>query len=439
MKKLLFSLMGLFLFSAIAVSQEDPKKALGKASRALSAYILNPTDNDVKLEEAKKMIEVAVASDDIAKQCKAWQKRGEIYNSFSDKDIAMMSLGTDPNFVPKYVDAPLIAAESFEKAYSLAEKKYEKKDALSGLNEAAKKLNQIGNYQINNQDYAGAFKSLEKVYASNSVLEKNGAETVIPAEEMKNQKFVMAYCAFASGNKEASGKLFKELYEAGSDEPTVYAQHFNNLNEAKDADAVKVLEEGRAKFPENTEILFAEINYYITAGDYVKLEAILKKAIEAEPTNPSVRSALGNVYMNLFNEEYATDPNSEKATGYFDKALDYFKQAIEIEPKQFDAIYSIGSLYFNKAVEIVKVANELPLKEAKKFDAMTKEANGLMETALPYFKKSEAINPNDNNTLIALSEIFARMNDFDTSNEFKKRLEVVKKGGQNDASYFTNE
>ncbi|HHM21179.1 MAG TPA: tetratricopeptide repeat protein [Bacteroidetes bacterium] len=437
MKKFLFSLIALFFITTIAYSQTDPKKALSKAGRALSAYHLNPTDNDDKLEEAKNMIETAIQSDDIATQAKAWLTRGEIYIAYADKDMAAMMLSTDPGtYVPKYPDAPYIAAESFEKALSVAKKKYEIKDALKGLKEAGNKLNQIGNYQINVKDYAGAYKSLKKVYDINNTLKEKGSETVIDDSELKNQKYVMAYCADASNQSDEARRWFKELYEEGTDEPSVYAKYFNILLAEKDDNALKVLEEGRTKFPDNTEILFAEINYYINLGDLEKLKSILQKAIEAEPNNPSVRTALGNVYMNLFTEEYAKNGDSELANDYFKKSLDYFNQAIELDAKQFDALYSIGSLYYNKAVEIIKVANDLPLNEAKKYDELSKQANELMETALPYFQKAESINPNDNNTLIALSEIYARKNDFEKSKEFKKRLEILQSGGTNKSSYF---
>ena len=350
-----------------------------------------------------------------------------------------MSVGNDPEFVPSYIDAPYVAAEAFEKALGIAVKKYEKKDALEGLNEAGRKLNQIGNYQINAEDYVGAYKTLSKVLTVNNALAEKGGEAVIQAEEIGNQKFVVAYCASAAGDAEAAGGLFKELYDAGSEEPTVYAQYGSYLLTSGDEEAgVKVLEEGKVKFPgKNTEILFALINYHIGKGNFEILEGILKDAIKAEPTNPSVRSALGNVYMNLYTDEYSANGETEVATGYFDKSMDYFNQAIEIEPKQFDAIYSIGSLYFNKAVEMIKVANELGLDKESviKYNKLVAESNSLMETALPYFQKAEGINPNDNNTLIALTEIYARMNDFEKSKEFKQRLENVKNGETNEA-YF---
>jgi hypothetical protein len=59
------------------------------------------------------------------------------------------------------------------------------------------------------------------------------------------------------------------------------------------------------------------------------------------------------------------------------------------------------------------------------------------DKALPYFKKAESINSNDQNTLIALKEIFAKKNDMKMSGEFKSRLETVQGGGKNAKSYFT--
>ena len=64
------------------------------------------------------------------------------------------------------------------------------------------------------------------------------------------------------------------------------------------------------------------------------------------------------------------------------------------------------------------------------------EVEELFSEALPYFKKVEKLDPNDRNTLIALKEIFARNNDFDTSNEFKMRLEKIEAGETIEKSYF---
>ena len=142
--------------------------------------------------------------------------------------------------------------------------------------------------------------------------------------------------------------------------------------------------------------------------------------------------------MNIFTEEFKKDRNSEQTQKYFDEALKYFEKALELDAKMYDAVYSIGSLYFNKAVELLKYGNTLDLKQQDEYNKVNEEANGLMEKALPYFKKAESMNANDSNTLIALSEIFARMNDFEKSSEFKSRLQIIKDGGENKSSYFND-
>ncbi len=439
MKKVVFGLLAMLFFTNIITAQEDPEKALSKADKALAAYAqnLDPSNAEGKLKEAIELIDFASAAEVNKGKVRTWQTKGEIYNALADQDLTNMI--KNPDYAPKYPTAPVVAAESFIKAAELASKKYETKDAIKGLQEAAGKLNNIGNSQIKSADYAGAYNSLNMVMKIDEVVRKNGGDPVIGEADMSNHKYVVAYCASAAGNKEAAGNLFKELYEAGSEESAVYSQYFDYLYQSGNTDeAWKVFDKGQAKFPSSSEILFAGINAKIAEKDYDKLKLMLGKAIEAEPNNPSIYAALGNVYMSLFNEAYAKDNNSTEAKGYFDESLSYFNQAIKIDPNQFDATYSIGSLYFNKAVELIRIANGLPMdKESqKKYKTMTEEAKGLMATALPYFQKTEKMQPNDINTLIALSEIYARTSELEKSSEFKKRLEKARAGQDVGPSYF---
>jgi len=441
MKKVVFGLLAMFLFSNLVSAQEDPEKALNKADKALAAYVqsLDPATNEAKLKEAVQMIDIASAADINKGKVRTWQSKGDIYNTLADKDLA--NLFKNPDYKPENPTAPLIAAESYMKALELAQKKFEIKDAVKGMTESAGKLNNIGNAQIKLNDYKGAFKSLEMVMKINDTVKKNNGDAVIADADLPNHKYVVAFCASASGDKESALKLFKELYDAGSKEASVYAQYFDMLYATgQKEEAWKVFDKGQAAFPTSTEILFSGINAKIAEQDYESLKQMLGKAVAAEPNNPSIYSALGNVYMNLFNSEFAKDKNSELAKSYFDESLGYFNKAVSLDAKQFDAVYSIGSLYFNKAVELIKAANLLPMdKESqKKYKAMTDEATSLMSTALPFFQKTEAMEPNDVNTLIALSEIYARMNDLDKSREFKSRLEKAKAGQDVGPAYFKN-
>lgn len=420
---------------AVALNaQMEPSKALSKAGKALSSYNLDPSSNKAKLDEALELIEIATNSPETNGSFKTWNTRGEIYDAQAAIDFNQLII--DQGHIPVHPEAAFEAVNSFQKAYELAEKKYEFKDALKGLSTAASKLNIFANSFIQQKQYDKAFEALELVYTVNDFLKEEGQDPVVSDEEIGNHVFVMAFCAQLAGNREAAKKYYKQLYDAETQEATVYAQYFNLLNDEDAPNALEVLEKGRKLFPENTEILFAEINYYIRAEKFDILEVKLKEAIEREPDNPSVYSALGNVYMNLFQQEFETNGETDLAKKYFDDALNYFNKSLELNPNQFDALYSIGSMYYNKAVILVKQANELPLSESKKYDALVAQSNELMNEALPYFKKAESINPNDTNTLIALKEIFARQNNFDLVKEFTTRLDNVKNGIENKESYF---
>jgi tetratricopeptide (TPR) repeat protein len=165
----------------------------------------------------------------------------------------------------------------------------------------------------------------------------------------------------------------------------------------------------------------------------------LKSAIEKEPTNVGLYVTLGNVYDNLYQREIAAK-NETKSKEYFDLALNYYQQANKLDPKNVDATYAMGALYYNKAALLTQELNALPedfsAAGTKKYNELKDKVMALFESALPYFKKAESLDPNDQNTLIALSEIFARQDDFTLVKEFKGRLEVVRGGGKNQSSYF---
>ena len=110
------------------------------------------------------------------------------------------------------------------------------------------------------------------------------------------------------------------------------------------------------------------------------------------------------------------------------KAEATYKKALELDPKYFDALYNLAAMYFNKGADKLKVANELPLNQQAKFDAMKKEAEALFKLALPYFDRALAINPKDLGTLTALNGIYATTGDIAKANDYKKQLEAAKAG-----------
>lgn len=196
--------------------------------------------------------------------------------------------------------------------------------------------------------------------------------------------------------------------------------------------AMPYLDLGKKVNPDESSLLFAEINYYLKVGKLDVLIGKLKAAIAKEPENVSVYTTLGNVYDQLNQRERASG-NIAEADKYFDLAFDYYGQALAKNPNTFDAIYSQGALYYNKAAGMVDKLNELSNDYTpagnKKYKALKDEMDGYFTKALPYFIKAEEVDPKDLNVKIALKEIYARQGELEKSQEYKKKIEQL--GGGN--------
>jgi tetratricopeptide (TPR) repeat protein len=280
----------------------------------------------------------------------------------------------------------------------------------------------------------------EGVLKIHDVLKQNAEESSLDEGTAYNDQLYITGLAALNAEKLADARpYFQKLYEAKSDKPAVYEALYRIASEENIESAYVYLEEGRRLHPDDVSLLFAEINHFLRINKLDALISKLQAAIEKEPGNISLYSTLGNVYDNLYQREFEAG-NKAKSEEYFQQALSYYNQALGRDPQYFDAIYSIGALYFNRAAVLTKeqIALGVSAADQKRFDELAGLINADFEKALPYFKQCEQINPNDQNTLIALKEIFARKNDFTVSGEFKTRLEKVQAGGKNETSYFKN-
>ena len=427
MKKSVFILLIAFLSASTIFAQAE--KDLKSASKALSKYFLDPGGNESLLQESLDLLTKAFESDDVKALASSWITRGKIYNEIANNEFKNKTLNAD-TYQIQVKDAANQAYEAYTKAYGMAEKKGDKKTIISGLKETEGHLNNFAIFAYQDQDYTEAFSNFTTTLKAADFLKNLGEASRLDSEESsyKDQLFFAAISGYYGDNRSASKPLFEKLYDMQSSEAIVYEALYTLNKEEGNDSALSYLEKGRELFPDDTSILFAEINHYLTEG---KLEALidkLKVAIEKEPDNVTVYTTLGSVYDQLQAASVEAGDDA-KATEYFDAAYDYYNQAMSKDENNFEAIYSMGALYYNKAALYVeklnKYAADLTPDGMKKYDATKLEMDGLFEKALPYFKKAEGLNGQDGNTLIALKEIYARLNDLEMSNSYKEKFEAL--------------
>ncbi len=445
MKKLIFGLLSLLLIAG-TLSAQDGKKAYRDAKRALGAYNLDPNNNKDKLSEAFTAINEALQDSEMAADADAWNIKGEIYNEIASQYVVAKQLpeAADLSALPKVEQPAVEAANAFAKAYELAEKNFQRKDALKGMRTAQNNLNNVGFYHYEDQEYAEAHQNFKSTLEMHELLKEENEESSLEKEEDYNQQlFTAGLTALSAGMNDAAEPYFEKLYELEYDKPTVYEALYQIKSEKESPEAAYVyLEEGRKRYPDEVTLLFADINHYLKLGKLDVLIGKLEAAIEKEPDNISLYNTTGSVYDQLY-QKASKEGDEEQAQKYFDKAKEYYEMALEKDADNFDATYSIGALYYNKAAvmtqELQELADDYSKEGIAKYDALREEIFAEFDEALPYFKRCEKLNPNDLNTLIALKEIYAKKNDLEMSTIFKERFENVQAGNTNESYFKDNE
>ena len=455
MKKLIFSCLASLVLVFAAQAQEDPAKALKKAGNALKTFELDQTANLDKLHEAVDLISIAAAANETMSDPETWQTQGDIYNTIANQMVSVRQLNIGSlDALPQVEEPALTAFNAYTKALDMAEKKYHTKDALKGIRAVQTNLNNMGIYAYEEGQFATAYSNFNGVLAAHDLLVEGGMDSMLEDETAVNDQLYIAGLAALNANLiDEAAPIFNKLKDAGTDKAAIYealykleaADALDPASTLSEEEKVAMLEkayanlaEGRKNFPDDVSILFAEINHFLRINKLDVLIEKLETAIEKEPDNISLYTTMGNVYDNLY-QVAAGEGNEENSTKYFNKALEYYNQALTKDPGFTDATYSIGALYFNQAAQMTQelstLADDFSKEGQRKYDALQAEVGEVFETALPYFVEVEKKKPNDINPLIALKEIYARKSDYTMSNEFKARLEKVQ-AGESVESYF---
>ncbi len=442
MKNLLLGMLSLLLLIG-TVQAQDAKKAFKSAKKALGNFNLDQTNNRAELKTAVADIKVALEDSEYQADPDSWLLKGDIYNAIASQIIAIKELNFgDEKELPEVDNPALTAKDAYMKSMEMAEKRYQTKDAIKGLQNVQGNLSQFGIFSYEAQKYEEAYKCFTGSIAIHELLKKEGEASTLDAEDnFQYQEYLSGLAALNGEMMDKAAMHFKKLYEQEYDMPAIYEAMYK-LEAEKDMDAAYVyLDTGRKKYPDDVSLLFAEINHFLKTGRLEELIGKLKAAIEKEPNNLSIYTTLGNVYDQLYQKEYKAG-NMDKSSEYFEEAKKYYGGATEIDETYFDAVYSIGALYYNKAAfmaqELNELGKDLSKEGMKKYDAKREELLKEFDLALPYFQKAEKLDPNDLNTLIALKEIYAKKDNFEMSNEFKDRLDTVQGGGKVESSYFKN-
>lgn len=207
----------------------------------------------------------------------------------------------------------------------------------------------------------------------------------------------------------SSGEQMKMQVEAGTVSnpssggdvrPSLYTTIiYLSLEEGDTASYKKYLAEGRQKFPDNVDILKAELQLFFDNKEYDKALANLDQAIAADPQNAVMYYNKGVILQTEMNRVGA--------------ALEAYKKTLEVDPEYTDALYMTSIIYIDSANAIGDQMNELPLNATTKYKALEKSQMAVYNVALPYLEKAYEKNTADEQVKSALTQVYRALKMYD--------------------------
>ncbi len=257
-----------------------------------------------------------------------------------------------------------------------------------------KSINAFENAMMIEPDSAITYDYLSRVYMN----VKRFDDAIKPLETLIEKEHPLdAYKFLGDILYDKAGKQREKYQESKNVQDSLKAMEYYDQT-------IKVLEEGRKRYPEDSDILLTLSNAYIGANKIdIALEAF-KAGIEQEPDNQYYKYNYGVLLLG------AND---------FAGAEEQFSKAIEIDPNYENAIYNLAVTYVKWGASIQKVAEEKGEE--------SEEAKQKYQAALPYLEKVVQMRPEEAPIWELLGRVYTIMDKTDDAqNAFNKADELRK-------------
>lgn len=381
----------------------------------------NSAGDASSLDKAKENIDICDANPEFKDKAKTQTLKGQIYLAIFQKNLKLETEKqitlTDPKKGEAlgYQNTPakelITSYDAFAKAKTLDTKDNFTSEIKKGITDVSILLSNKAVYDYNAKNYEAALPSFEKTY------EINGPKDTITLNNC-------AVTAEHSGNFEKAKVYYQKMIDAKVGRGSSYLALFTVCLSLKDSvGASKVLKEGRIAFPNDVELLLHETDYYITSNKFQEALTNLNIALAAKPNDAVLYFARGNMYDNLANPKDANGKDLAKLKDYEDKmklAETDYKKAIELKPDYFEALYNLGVFYNNHGVAINKAADKIA--DQKLYKIEDEKAKAEFNKAMQVLEKALQSKPKERNTMIALKQIYARLELTDKLNAINEEL-----------------
>ncbi|MDP9078743.1 MAG: tetratricopeptide repeat protein [Bacteroidota bacterium] len=175
------------------------------------------------------------------------------------------------------------------------------------------------------------------------------------------------------------------------------------LQSGKQSEVVTKIQNAISNDPKNKELYYYLALTYSNLGDAANAKSAKDK--DAATKTSDHNTALDN---------YA-------------KATEAYKKALEIDPNYFEANMNLGYVLMRPALDIFNAAQALPSSKQKEYEAELKKSDSMLDLAKPYLQKAVEIKPKDKDALTNLRSYYRAKSDPATAADSKAKAADLKK------------
>lgn len=252
------------------------------------------------------------------------------------------------------------------------------------------KLYYAANYAINGKDYDTAllyFGELKKVNFSGEKTNYFAKSKVNDNEDFFDSK----------ASRDNAVKIGTHTTPRDEKEPSKRGEIYKNMalilvQQGKVEEAKKQIAEARVANPEDESLSTTEANLYLQTKDYATYKTLVLKDLEKNPN-----SAVS--YYNLGVISSTSNPK---------EAADYYKKAIQIDPKNVDSYVNLAGLELAEDTAIVEEMKKLgtSANDNKKYATLQAKREAMFKKAMPFLEKAVEIDPKNDAATSTLLNVY---------------------------------
>lgn len=165
------------------------------------------------------------------------------------------------------------------------------------------------------------------------------------------------------------------------------------LSKDDNENALAAMKDARAKNPDDINLLLSEANVYYKMGNTEEFKNLLQLATTKDPQNPELQYNLGVI-------------SSE--SDHPEEAMDYYKKAIELDPKYINAYINISALILNREQALIEEMNGLGTskKDDLRYEELKNMRQDIYKNAIPYLEKALEIDSKNLSAAKTLHNIY---------------------------------